>query len=225
MQTAVRAEVELFLGRVSHLRKKNTPSIRQLRRELSKRLEALPAKAVLAAAQMLIARNYRWVGYELVHHHAETMKGLRLVDVESLGNGMSAWEHVDTFACYVSGPSWREQRISDRAVRRWTKSPDRWWRRAALVSTVPLNVKAQGGLGDVQRTLDICGRLVNDHDDMVEKAESWALRCLVQHDPGAVREFLKEHGEDLGARVKREVMNKLQTGLKNPQRMRSTRLP
>lgn len=51
---------------------------------------------------------------------------------------------------------------------------------------------------------------------MVVKALSWALRVLVAHDPDAVRKFLEENEEVLAARVKREVLNKLTTGLKNP---------
>ena len=61
--------------------------------------------------------------------------------------------------------------------------------------------------------------LVADHEDMVVKAMSWALRQLVVHDPDAVREFLEEHKDVLAARVKREVRNKLTTGLKNPKRL------
>jgi 3-methyladenine DNA glycosylase AlkD len=60
--------------------------------------------------------------------------------------------------------------------------------------------------------------LVADHEDMVAKAMSWALRELVVHDAEAVEEFLTEHEADLPARVKREVRNKLTTGLKNPKR-------
>lgn len=146
------------------------------------------------------------------------MAAIRLKDVLALGAGMRAWDHVDTFACSISGPAWRTERISDAAVRRWTRSADRWWRRAALVSTVPLNVKSQGGLGDVPRTLDICARLVDDRDDMVEKGLSWALRCLVAHDPAQVEKFLQTYQDRIGARVRREVRNKVTTGLKNPRR-------
>jgi 3-methyladenine DNA glycosylase AlkD len=60
--------------------------------------------------------------------------------------------------------------------------------------------------------------LVSDRDDMVVKAMSWALRALVVHDAEVVREFLSEHEDELAARVKREVRNKLRTGLKNPKR-------
>ena len=45
---------------------------------------------------------------------------------------------------------------------------------------------------------------------------SWALRELSRRDPEAVRSFLAEHDDVLSARVKREVRNKLTTGLKNP---------
>ena len=42
----------------------------------------------------------------------------------------------------------------------WARSRDLWWRRAAMVSTVPLNNKARGGNGDVLRTLKVCKMLV-----------------------------------------------------------------
>jgi 3-methyladenine DNA glycosylase AlkD len=70
--------------------------------------------------------------------------------------------------------------------------------------------------GDVDRTREVCRLLVGDHDDLVVKAMSGALRELVVHDAGAVRSFLREGEEVLGARVYGEVRNKLTTCLKNP---------
>ena len=108
--------------------------------------------------------------------------------------------------------------LGDGVILKWARSQDKWWRRAALVSTVALNVRSRGGKGDVPRTLKVCWLLVDDHEDMVEKALSWALRELVVHDAGAVRDFIAEHQAWLGSRVKREVGNKLSTGLKSPRR-------
>ena len=51
---------------------------------------------------------------------------------------------------------------------------------------------------------------------MVEKALSWALRVLAQRDRPAVERFMTEMGERLPARARREVRNKLSTGLKSP---------
>jgi len=125
---------------------------------------------------------------------------------------------VDTFACYVAGPAWRERQIADTVIRQWAASPDRWWRRAAVVCTVALNNKARGGHGDASRTIDICRRVIADRDDMVVKALSWALRELAKRDPSAARTFVKTHEPQLPPRVRREVANKLKTGRKQPRR-------
>jgi hypothetical protein len=50
---------------------------------------------------------------------------------------------------------------------------------------------------------------------------SWALRELVVHDPDAVWAFLDKYGDRLAAQAKREVRNKLTTGLKNPRKKTS----
>ncbi len=188
-------------------------SLRRVRRTWSARLRSAPAEEVLALAEALLPRH-RWVAYELVYHHPGALAALDLRLVERLGRGIDSWGAVDAFGRYISGPAWQQGQIPDEAVYGWTQSPDRWWRRAALVSTVPLNLRAAGGTGDAPRTLAVCERLAGDRDDMVVKALSWALRALSVHDPAAVREFLDSHG--LAARVRREVINKLETGLKRP---------
>ncbi len=66
--------------------------------------------------------------------------------------------------------------------------------------------------------------LVADGHEMVEKARSWALRELAKRDSGSVEAFLAEYVAEIGARVKREVKNKLTTGLKNPRKRLMTRL-
>jgi 3-methyladenine DNA glycosylase AlkD len=86
---------------------------------------------------------------------------------------------------------------------------------------VAFNVRSQGGKGDTARTLAICRLLAADHEDMVVKGLSWALRMLVYFDPQAVEGFLKEYDQVLAGRVKREVGSKLRTGLKNPRRKNS----
>ncbi len=116
----------------------------------------------------------------------------------------------------LSGPAWRDGLIDTGTVHARAASPDRWWRRAALVSTVALNVRSHGGGGDAARTLAVCEMLVDDRDDMVVKALSWALRELVVHEGERVDAFPRRHERTLAARVLREVRNKLETGRKHP---------
>lgn len=209
------AEIE---GRAAALPLRNTPALRALRREYSRRLRDLPAPDVVEIAAALIAhrRVHRFVGDELIASHPVALGTLDRAQLERLGAGISSWDQVDCFACYLSGPAWREGQIKDQAIVEWARSEDRWWRRAALVSTVPLNLKARGGRGDAARTLRICSLLLDDRDEMVVKALSWALRSLIPRDPEAVRRFVEENGSRVAALVRREVRNKLATGLKNP---------
>ena len=193
--------------------------LRGLRRRFSKEIRAWPAGAVLSLADaLLVERTWprRFLAYELLNKHKAALGSLGLRDLERLGEGLGSWGDVDMFAVYLSGPAWREWQVADADIESWAESDDRWWRRAAVVSTVPLNSKARGGFGDVARTLAICDRLKHDRDDMVVKAISWALRELAKRDPDAVRDFLEEHADHLAARVRREVTNKLTTGVKNP---------
>jgi 3-methyladenine DNA glycosylase AlkD len=211
---AVAAEID---REIRALPAQGVQPVRVVRRAWSRRLRAAPAEAVVAVAIALVDRQ-RWVAYELLSHHPGAADQLGVEEVERLGEGMADWGSVDAFGCSVSGPVWRRGRLPDEAVHRWAASPDRWWRRAALVSTVPLNLRSRGGTGDAGRTLDICRRLAADGDDMVVKALSWALRELVVWDPVAVRRFLDDHDGVLAAQVRREVRSKLETGRKRPAR-------
>ena len=202
---------------LAELPEKRTAPMRRVRRAFSRRLKQQPAALILALADEIVARGrHRWIAYELVADHPRAFQSLDRETVEHLGQGINSWHTVDAFARAISGPAWRDGLLDTETIRAWARSPDRWWRRAALVSTVALNVRSHGGYGDVDRTLAICHVLADDGDDMVVKALSWALRHLVPHDPAAVRSFLRAHDSVLAARIKREVTNKLETGLKNP---------
>ncbi len=208
-----------MIGRLHNLPARRTANLRGLRREFSKRLRKSEPDTVIGLALGLLDRpgkEHRFLAYELVAYHRGALTALGTKELLRLGNGINSWDTVDTFACYLAGPAWREHQVPDRLIHGWAKSADRWWRRAALVSTVPLNCKARGGNGDRLRTLAVCRLLVRDRDDMVVKALSWALRELAKRDHNAVSRFLTDHQPVLAARVLREVQNKLQTGLKNP---------
>jgi hypothetical protein len=214
---AVPALVREIEARVEQAPVRNVPALRSLRREYSKHLRSLPAEDVVRVADSLIARGrvHRFVGDELIANHPHAPSLLDRTLLERLGAPMASWDQVDSFALYLSGPAWRERRIGDRAIAEWARSENRWWRRAALVSTVPLNVKAQGGRGEARRTLRVCRLLMDDRDPMIAKALSWALRALAVPDPEAVRRFVAENESALPALVRREVRNKLATGRKN----------
>lgn len=159
------------------------------------------------------------LAFELCRASKKAVLAMSKKEIESMLPRLCSWETTDCFGSFVSGVAWREGRLTDADIARWARSESLWVRRAALVSTVPLNQKARGATapkGEAKKTLEVCEMLLDDREDMVVKAMSWALRVLCVPDPESARRFAAKHGERLAARAKRELGNKLRTGLKNP---------
>ena len=192
------------------------PVLRAIRKRISQQIKPTDRQVVLEAALRLVAngRVHRFIPYELVQFHPATMEKITWPEVEQLGHGMGSWSEVDSFGCFISGPAWAAERFRDAKIKIWVKSPDRWLRRAALVSTIALN-RRPPAQDATRRTVEICKMLIHDRDDMVVKALSWALRWLASRDSAAARKFVDRHQPELASRVVREVTRKLETGRKN----------
>jgi 3-methyladenine DNA glycosylase AlkD len=217
----VDAVVAEIVARIRQLPGLSTQPVRSLRRQFSRHLADAKPEVVIEIGRRLLAHagfHYRFFAYELINRHPKALQSLQKNELVQLASRLDSWEAVDTFTLELAGPCWRERKVPDSLIEAWAKSKDRWWRRVALVCTVALNNKARGGTGDTQRTLKVCRMLASDRDDMVVKAQSWALRELAKRDPQRVREFLTDHQSTLASRVLREARNKLATGLKNPRK-------
>jgi hypothetical protein len=107
-------------ARVAALTRRDTESLRNVRREFSRRLAKAAPELIVALALNLTRSSDvpRFLAYELVQHHREALKSLKARALEDLAQGNNSWEQVDAFACYLAGPSWREQQVSDALIRR-----------------------------------------------------------------------------------------------------------
>ena len=198
---------------------KNTPNLRRIRKKYSKRLDQAAPEQILDFARYLISEyNYRGFAFDIILCHKTAINLIGVKELEEFGKQINSWEASDIFAGLLAGPAWRNRQVPDELILSWANSTDFWWRRVALVCTIPLNRHTMGGQGDIHRTLKICRALAADKNDMVIKALSWALRELIPHDREAVISFLRDNENVLASRVKREVKNKLTTGVKNPRR-------
>ena len=202
------------------LRRKGTwsaQSVRLVRRRHDEAFRGLMPDIALEAVRRLLASGdwrQRVLAFELLAGHAAAFGALTDAAVDTLGEGLADWGSVDLFGVTVAGKAWRKGLVSDGLIVAWAHSADRWKRRLALVSTVPLNSRARGGVGEPERTLMICDILACDHDPTVVKASSWALRELAKRDPASALRFIEERETTLHALVRREVRNKVATGRK-----------
>lgn len=110
-----------IIARLSALKPLDTQTIRNLRREFSNRLVKTSPALIVDLALKLIRRSEfvpRFFAYELIHHHKPALLNLNAESLADLGQGIDNWGAVDTFACYLAGPSWRERNVSDALIQR-----------------------------------------------------------------------------------------------------------
>ncbi len=194
------------------------PNLKIALKELSKQTKLLKNQEKLNLIKQLIDRDVfelQQIAFEYLQTEKNLYKSLTKEYIESIEKNLDNWLSVDYFGALVVGCAWRENLINTEFVKRYLSSDDFWIRRIAVVATVSLNQKARGGHGDSKRTLEICQLVVDDHQEMIIKALSWALRELVKIDKESVIEFINEYKDRLHKKVLREVNNKLETGLKN----------
>jgi 3-methyladenine DNA glycosylase AlkD len=196
----------------------NVPNLKIVLTELSKLTKSFENQKKLELIKLLIDENIfelQQVAFEYLQTEKNLYKSLTKEFIESIEKNLDNWLSVDYFGAIVVGCAWRENLISTEKVKQYLKSNDFWIRRIAVVATVSLNQKARGGFGDSKRTLEICQLVVDDHNEMIVKALSWALRELSKIDKDSVIEFINGNKNSLHKKVLREVNNKLETGLKN----------
>ena len=115
----------------------NAKNARVVCRKYSRMLKQASPEFVLELARELLNRyNRRWLSYELIQNHEAAFQILGEAELEEFGQGINSWGSVDCFGRILSGPLWLRGQIKDELIHKWACSEDRWWRRAALVSTV-----------------------------------------------------------------------------------------
>lgn len=87
----------------------------------------------------------------------------------------------------------------------WTRHPNFWMRRAALVYTLPF---AKQGM-DPERMLGWSSSYASDSEWFIQKAIGWWLRVLGEHNPERVIIFLKMHWGQLKSVARKEATRKL----------------
>lgn len=85
-------------------------------------------------------------------------------------------------------------------LEKWTTHKNMWFRRAALVFTLPY---AKPGMNP-ERMLTWASKYSKDSEWFIQKAIGWWLRDLGKHNPERVITFLYKHWDDLKAVARKE---------------------
>jgi 3-methyladenine DNA glycosylase AlkD len=96
------------------------------------------------------------------------------------------WGHTDGLSLWLLGASIANEPVLIAKLDAWTRSKNRWKRRAAAVSMVP---SARRGL-HTRDIFRIAEPLIPDQDDMVQKGVGWLLKETYPKKPADVMRFL-----------------------------------
>ena len=194
------------------------PNEKLILKTLKAQTKKFSGREKIELAKALVNTNIfecQHIAFEYVGKDKRALAVLTEKDIDDFDKNLDNWVSVDCFSAYLLGYAWRVNKIKTDKVLSYFTSENYWRRRIPVVATVSLNQKARGGNGDAKRTIEICSLVVHDHEDMIVKALSWALRELAKVDPDPVAAFIEQHREQLHSRVLREVRNKLSKGTKN----------
>jgi 3-methyladenine DNA glycosylase AlkD len=103
---------------------------------------------------------------------------------------VSSWADHDALVHYLIGPMIAADEKRTGRIYTWTKSRNRWRRRAAAVSLIRAIRIPAGRARAFRHMKDITGVLLNDPDDIVQKGLAWLLRETAKADPKLTVPFL-----------------------------------
>ncbi len=120
----------------------------------------------------------------LTKHH------LPLIKSWLLANYVDNWALVVLLAPAIISPLVKKSPEIVEELYTWTKSPNLWLRRAALVALIPL--VRQGN--QLREAYHMVLRLLSDSEDLIHKAMGWLLREAGKKDVQRLENFLLAYG-------------------------------
>lgn len=126
--------------------------------------------------------------------------------VEYLNN----WANTDHLTTHMISECIKDDPQLTEELIKWTSSDNRWRRRAAAVTMVPIARKGLM-LDEVYR---IAEPLMSDEDDMVQKGVGWMLKEASREHPREIHDYLKRWKPESPALILRYASEKLPKELK-----------
>jgi 3-methyladenine DNA glycosylase AlkD len=103
---------------------------------------------------------------------------------------LPGWASVDVFAPGCLGAFLELHPAYIEKIKTWAGHPNRWVRRASLVSFIKLARKPEY----LAAIYEISASIFGVDDDLIHKANGWLLREAGKADPARLERFLRRHG-------------------------------
>ena len=179
-----------FKDQIIELRGVTSPQIQRIAREIYPRIKKLPAADRDRLCTALWASRKHEEGALVCYVYRRFAKqcGAREFRLFTrwLDLYVDNWAHTDGLSLWLLGASIASDATLIDKLDSWTRSKNRWKRRAAAVALVYSAKRGE----HTSAILRIAAPLIQDDDDMVQKGVGWLLKETYPKKPAEVARFL-----------------------------------
>jgi 3-methyladenine DNA glycosylase AlkD len=191
-----------------------TPEVTQLAKAWFRDIKDRPKAEIFALCDALWASGYHEEGLVACHWSYALRRQYEPADFATLhgwiAEHVSNWALCDTLCNHTVGTFLEMYPEFLPELKQWTRSDNRWLRRAAAVSLI---VPARRGKL-LPEILNIADLLLTDGDDLVQKGYGWALKAASEAQPDAVFDFVMRRKSKMPRTALRYAIEKLPPDMK-----------
>jgi len=152
------------------------PTVYKIAKQYWKQVKTLSKQEIFCLCEQLFASNYTEEAFVVSSWLPEYMENLVPSDLATfkvwIEKYINNWAKCDGFCNHTVGDFLQKYPHLVGEVVGWSKSDNRWLKRASAVSLI---VPAKKGCF-LQDAFEICDLLLTDGDDMVQKGYGWLLK-------------------------------------------------
>lgn len=150
------------------------------------------------------AREFQYVGMDLLRKYAKTLEPQHLPRVEALIRTKSWWDTIDSLAPWTVGTMVKNHPELVEVMDLWIIDADIWIARSAILHQLSYKEDC-----DADRLFAYVDERAADTEFFLRKASGWALRQHARTDPDAVIGYIDRRVEELSGLTKREALKHL----------------
>lgn len=152
------------------------PTVYKIAKKYWKQVKTLSKQEIFGLCEQLFASNYTEEAFVVSSWLPEYLENLVPSDLATfkvwIEKYINNWAKCDGFCNHTVGDLLQKYPQLVGEVKGWSKSDNRWLKRASAVSLI---VPAKKGCF-LQDAFEICDVLLTDGDDMVQKGYGWLLK-------------------------------------------------
>ena len=199
-----------------------TPTVRKIAKKYWEEIKHLPKKEIFDLCEILLKGNqnnafdeestiaYAWACKLKKQYTKSDWK----IFESWLKKYVSNWGKCDDFCTHAFGELLTQYPEFLSVVKKWTKSKNRWVRRASAVIFIKSNDVYHIGDGSLNDIFYIADQLLLDEDDLVQKGYGWMLKAASHKHQKEVFDYEMKNKDRMPRTALRYAIEKMPKDLK-----------